>query len=137
MLGRPWTNLTVHLAPELQVQLEAPAVLSLRIERLEPSGQFTRPAWLVKLQTGRGPLYVGRLDDWSGVVALTAHSNRLMHLEHGQKVLRGLNRMFARIWTDDAEGLQRDGYRVEQYAFQSAGTPTATVTPSGLRWTGD
>ena len=118
LLGRPWTNLTVQLSPELQAQLEAPAVLSLRVERLEPSGRFTQHAWLVKLETGKGPLYVGRLDDWSGAITLTSHSDRLMHLEHGQKVLRGLNRMFARIWADDSEGLLRDGYRVAPY-FQA------------------
>ena len=112
LLGRPWTNISVQLSPELRAQLRAPAVISLRIERLEPVGRFTHPAWLVKLETSKGLMYVGRLDDWSGEIMLTSHSDRLMHLEHGQKVLRGLNRMFARIWADDSEGLLRDGYRV-------------------------
>lgn len=53
------------------------------------------------------------------------------------KVLCGLNRMFARIWADDPEGLQRDGYRVEPCVFKPDGAPTASVTPSGMRWTGD
>jgi len=86
-----------------------------------------------------GFLYVGKLDDLTRQVELTEHSHRLMREGAGERIIKLLNHLLARIWCDDHEAYERHGIKVTpQEVFQPTGTPgEATVSPSGVLWTGD
>jgi hypothetical protein len=82
-----------------------------------------------------GLLYVGKLDDFTGQVELTEHSHRLMRDAAGERILKLLNHLLARIWCDDHEAYERHGIKVTpQEVFQPTGPPgEATVSLSGAR----
>ena len=117
----------------------SPVFLTFVVERLEPNGRYTRTTWLVKMVAWAGLLYVGKLDDFTGQVELTEHSHRLMREGAGERILKLLNHLLARVWCDDHEAYERHGIKVTpQEVFQPTGTPgEATVSLSGARWTGD
>jgi hypothetical protein len=127
----------VHVSPKMCRTIPCPAFLTFLVEKLEPNGRYARTTWLVKMGAWAGLLYVGKLDDFTGQVELTEHSHRLMREEAGERILKLLNHVLARIWCDDHEAYERHGIKVTpQKVFQPTGAPgEATVSVSGARWT--
>jgi hypothetical protein len=110
----------VHVPPEMCRTIPCPAFLTFVVEKLEPNGKYARTTWLVKMLAWAGLLYVGKLDDFTGQVELTEHSHRLMRQGAGERIVKLLNHLLARIWCDDHEAYERHGIKVTpQEAFRS------------------
>ena len=139
LLAGQRAQLHIQVPSETCRALPCPSLLSFMIEKLEPNIRYARPTWLVKMIAWAGTLYVGKLDDFTGQVDLTERSDPVMRDHSGQRVLKLLNHLLARIWCDDHEAYERHGIKVTpQAVFQPTGTPgEATISPSGVRWTGD
>jgi hypothetical protein len=129
----------VHVPPQMCRAIRCPVLLTFIVEKLEPNGRYARTTWLVKMVAWAGLLYVGKLDDFTGQVELTERSHHLMCEGAGARIRKLLNHLLARIWCDDYEAYERHGIKViPQEVYQPMGTPgEATVSLSGVRWTGD
>ena len=139
LLAGQRAQLHIQVPSETCRALPCPSLLSFMIEKLEPNSRYVRPTWLVKMIAWAGTLYVGKLDDFTGQVDLTERSDPIMRDHSGQRVLKLLNHLLARIWCDDHEAYEQHGFKVtREEPFKSKRTPgEATVLPSGMRWTGD
>ncbi len=82
-----------------------------------PAGDRWPDAYFVKLLTGsnnqRDYSYFGKLDKFTGQVRTTAKSARFA----GSRALLLLNRVLARIWSDDHVAFERHGYRVHHEGY--------------------
>lgn len=71
-----------------------------------------KETWFVKMLTGSDNTsdysYVGKLDDFTGQVVLTAKSK----MDKDSYAVKLLNRVLARIWADDHEAFESKGYKV-------------------------
>lgn len=146
---------------------------TFKVQHVPANGKFPE-AWFVKMLTGANNetdySYLGKLDDFTGQVSVTAKS--CLPANHFK--IRLLNRVLARIWSDDAEAFERHGYKVHHEGRcgkcgrkltvpesveqgigpecrKAMGLPPltfkplvtanapgdATITPSGMRYTGD
>lgn len=83
-----------------------------RVQKTEATPRYPQPGYFVKLLTGpdnEGDYsYLGKLDENSGAVILTAKSK----LPPDAFPVRLFNRICNRIWLDDCEAYEQHGYRV-------------------------
>lgn len=81
------------------------------VDKVEPTANFPKPAWFVKLLTGPDNTgdytYLGKLDDFTGQLILTGKSA----LPADAFPVRLLNRVLARVWTGDHKAYMAHGYR--------------------------
>lgn len=82
-----------------------------KVEHVEANGSW-KEAWFVKLLVGPDNnedfAYLGKLNDYTGQMTVTAKSCRKAD-DFG---VRLLNRVLARIWSDDAAAFEKHGYKV-------------------------
>lgn len=82
-----------------------------RVEKVEANERWAE-SFFAKLLTGPDNTsdytYMGKLDTFAGQVMTTAKSKKF----EGTLALRLLNRVLARIWSDDHEAYEQHGFRV-------------------------
>jgi hypothetical protein len=92
------------------VQLPDGGHKTYRVQRVEANDRYPE-AFFVKLlvgpDNGDDYGYVGKLDAFTGQVATTAKSKQY----DGSLVLRLLNRVLARVWTEDHQAYEVFGYQ--------------------------
>lgn len=83
-----------------------------RVEMVEPTDAFPKPAFFVKTLVGpqntEDYAYMGKLDPFTGQVKTTAKSKQWENTTR----LRLLNRVLARVWSGDHAAYEQHNYRV-------------------------
>ena len=83
-----------------------------QVERVERTIKFPE-TWFVHVVTSYGPTYLGKLDDFTGQVSLTAKSDQQgVPPAWRDRTIRILNHVLVRIWCDDHDAYKRHGYKV-------------------------
>lgn len=79
-----------------------------RVEH-SPATERWAESWFVKLLTGNDNdyTYIGKLDDFTGQLKLTAKSK----LPADAFPIRLFNRVMARVWADDHDSYEQHGYK--------------------------
>lgn len=89
-----------------------------RVQHVEANDRYPA-AWFVKLFTGsdnsdsRAYTYLGKLNDFTGQITLSAKSCR--SADHVS--VRLLNRVLARVWADDHAAYEQHGYATHHCGF--------------------